>query len=157
MKNQYQDKDTMFGELDEAVLPTALATIPSSVMNALYHQTKRMMGRMVDYKELRMIYACAMKEIKTKFDILNTEFNLQYHRNPINSIQTRLKSTASIIEKLAKLNMPVDIDSVSENIHDIAGVRVICSYIDDVYLVAEALLKQDDITLVTRKAKPTMI
>ena len=151
MKNQYQDKDTMFGELDEAVLPTALATIPSSVMNALYHQTKRMMGRMVDYKELRMIYACAMKEIKTKFDILNTEFNLQYHRNPISSIQTRLKSTASIIEKLAKLNMPVDIDSVSENIHDIAGVRVICSYIDDVYLVAEALLKQDDITLVTRK------
>ena len=151
MKNQYQDKDTMFAELDEAVLPTELATIPSSVMNALYHQTKRMMGRMVDYKELRMIYACAMKEIKTKFDILNTEFNLQYHRNPINSIQTRLKSTASIIEKLAKLNMSVDIDSVSENIHDIAGVRVICSYIDDVYLVAEALLKQDDITLVTRK------
>ena len=151
MKNQYQDKGTMFGELDEAVLPTALATIPSSVMNALYHQTKRIMGRIVDYKELRMIYACAMKEIKTKFDILNTEFNLQYHRNPINSIQTRLKSTASIIEKLAKLNMSVDIDSVSENIHDIAGVRVICSYIDDVYLVAEALLKQDDITLVTRK------
>ena len=141
----------MFGELDEAVLPTALATIPSSVMNALYHQTKKMMGRIVDYKELRMIYACAMKEIKTKFDILNTEFNLQYHRNPINSIQTRLKSTTSIIEKLAKLNMPVDIDNVSENIHDIAGVRVICSYIDDVYLVAEALLKQDDITLVTRK------
>ena len=151
MKNQYQDKDAIFGELDEEVLPTALATIPSSVMNALYHQTKRMMGRMVDYKELRMIYACAMKEIKTKFDILNTEFNLQYHRNPINSIQTRLKSTASIIEKLAKLKVPVDIENVDEHIHDIAGVRVICSYIDDVYLVADALLKQDDITLVTRK------
>ena len=151
MKNQYQDKDTTFGELDEAVLPTALATIPSSVMNALYHQTKRMMGRMVDYKELRMIYACAIKEIKTKFDVLNTEFNLQYHRNPINVIQTRLKSTVSIIEKLARLNLPVDIDSVSENVHDVAGVRVICSYIDDVYLVAEALLKQDDITLITRK------
>ena len=151
MKNQYQDKEVLFDDLDEAVLPTALATMPSSVMNALYHQTKKMMGRIVDYKELRMIYACAMKEIKTKFDILNTEFNLQYHRNPINSIQTRLKSTSSIIEKLAKLNMPVDIDSVSENIHDIAGVRVICSYIDDVYLVAEALLKQDDIILVTRK------
>ena len=106
---------------------------------------------MVDYKALRMIYACAMKEIKTKFEILNTEFQLQYHRNPINSIQTRLKSTASIIEKLVKQNKSIDIDSVEENIHDIAGVRVICSYIDDVYLVAEALLKQDDITLVTRK------
>ena len=103
MKKQYQDKDIPFDDLDESVLPTALATMPSSVMNALYHQTKKMMGRMVDYKELRMIYACAMKEIKTKFDILNTEFSLQYHRNPINSIQTRLKSTASIVEKLAKL------------------------------------------------------
>ena len=101
LKKQYQDKDIPFDDLDESVLPTALATMPSSVMNALYHQTKKMMGRMVDYKELRMIYACAMKEIKTKFDILNTEFSLQYHRNPINSIQTRLKSTASIVEKLA--------------------------------------------------------
>ena len=151
MKNQYQDKDTLFDDLSESAFPTALAMMPNSVMNALYHQTKKIMGRIVDYKELRMIYACAMKEIKTKFDILNTEFNLQYHRNPINSIQTRLKSTSSIIEKLAKLNMPVDIENIDEHIHDIAGVRVICSYIDDVYLVAEALLKQDDITLVTRK------
>ena len=110
------------------MLPTGLATMSNAAMSVLYHQTKKIMGRIVDYKELRMIYACAMKEIKTKFDILNTEFSLQYHRNPINSIQTRLKSTASIIEKLAKLNMSVDIDNVSENIHDIAGVRVICSY-----------------------------
>ena len=151
MKKQYQQKDLPFDDSDELALPSALAAIPSSVMNALYHQTKKMMGRMVDYKELRMIYACAMKEIKTKFDILNTEFNLQYHRNPINSIQTRLKSTASIVEKLAKLHQTVDIEHIDEHIHDIAGVRVVCSYIDDVYLVAEALLKQDDITLVTRK------
>ena len=138
-------------DLDEVVIPTALSTMSHAAMNELYHQTKKMMGRIVDYKELRMIYACAMKEIKTKFDILNTEFNLRYHRNPINSVQARLKSTASIIDKLVKLNMPVDIENVDEYIHDIAGVRVICSYIDDVYLVAEALLKQDDIILVTRK------
>ena len=150
MKKQYRD-DPLFDDWDEAALPTALAAISNSAMNVLYHQTKKIMGRMVDYKELRMIYACAMKEIKTKFEILNTEFQLQYHRNPINSIQTRLKSTASIIEKLVKQNKSIDIDSVEENIHDIAGVRVICSYIDDIYLVAEALLKQDDITLVTRK------
>ena len=151
MKKQYQEKDTLFNDVEEVMLPTTLAAMSSSVMNALYHQTKKMMGKMVDYKELRMIYACAMKEVKTKFDILNTEFNLQYHRNPINSIQTRLKSTASIVEKLAKLHQTVDIEHIDEHIHDIAGVRVICSYIDDVYLVAEALLKQDDITLVTRK------
>jgi len=151
LKNIYQDKDIPFDDFDEVLLPTALATMSDAAMDLLYHQTKKIMGRIVDYKELRMIYACAMKEIKTKFDILNTEFNLQYHRNPINSVQTRLKSTASIIDKLAKLNIPVDIENVDEHIHDIAGVRVICSYIDDVYLVAEALLKQDDITLVTRK------
>ena len=151
MKNHYHTKDTLWNDFDEITLPTALASMSNESMNMLYHQTKKMMGRMVDYKELRMIYACAMKEIKTKFEILNTEFNLQYHRNPINSIQTRLKSTASIVEKLVKLNQSVDIDRIEENIHDIAGVRVICSYIDDVYLVAEALLKQDDITLVARK------
>jgi putative GTP pyrophosphokinase len=151
LKKQYQEKDSMFDDFDEITLPTALAAMPSSVMNELYRQTKRMMGRMVDYKELRMIYACAMKEIKTKFDILNTEFSLQYHRNPINSIHTRLKSTASIVEKLSKLHQSVDIEHVDKYIHDIAGVRVVCSYIDDVYLVAEALLKQDDIILVTKK------
>ena len=126
MKKQFQDKDTLFDDGDEVTLPTTLATMSSAAMNVLYNQTKKIMGRMVDYKELRMIYSCAMKEIKTKFEILNIEFNLQYHRNPINSIQTRLKSTSSIIEKLVKLNKSVDIDSVSENIHDIAGVRVIC-------------------------------
>lgn len=151
MKKHYQDKDPLIDDFDEVTLPTTFEAMSSAAMNALYNQTKKIMGRMVDYKELRMIYSCAIKEIRTKFEILNTEFNLRYHRNPISSIQTRLKSTSSIIEKLVKLNKSIDIDSVSENIHDIAGVRVICSYIDDVYLIAEALLKQDDITLVTRK------
>ncbi len=151
MKKQYEDKEAMWDDLDEPTFPIAPTTLSGETMNALYHQTKRIMGRLVDYKELRMIYACAMKEIKTKYEILNTEFNLQYRRSPINSIQTRLKSTSSIIEKLVKLNKPIDIDSIEENIHDIAGIRVICSYIDDVYLAADALLKQDDITLVSKK------
>ena len=146
---QYEDKDRV--DLNDMAFPPALATLSEETMNALYHQTKLIMGKLVDYKELRMIYACAMKEIKTKLEILNTEFNLQYHRNPINSIQTRLKSTTSIIEKLVKMNKPIDIESIEENIHDIAGVRVICSYIDDVFLIADALLKQDDISLVVKK------
>ena len=151
MKKDYRPNDTLWDESDEITIPTELTTLSNDAMNALYDQAKRMMGRMVDYKELRMIYACAMKEIKTKFEILNTEFNLRYHRNPINSIQTRLKSTASIIEKLVRLNKSINVESISDNIHDIAGVRVICSYIDDVYSVAESFLKQDDITLVSRK------
>lgn len=151
MKNQRQDKEVVWSDINEIAPHVSRAKMTEAAMNVIYNQTKRFMGRMVDYKELRMIYDCAIKEVKTKFDILNMEFSLQYNRNPINFIQTRLKSTSSIIEKLIKLDVPVDVESIDEHIHDIAGVRVICSYIDDVYLVAEALLKQDDITLVTKK------
>ena len=151
MKIEDEENGRSWDDLDEVTLPHTLAILPREAINALYSQTKQIMGRIVDYKEYRMIYACAMKEIKTKFEILNTEFSLQYNRNPINSIHTRLKSTASIIEKLMRKNLSFDIDSMEANIHDIAGVRVVCSYIDDVYLIAEALLKQDDITLVNKK------
>ena len=153
MKNKTYDEqlDELSYGLYSANLPVSLRGFPESSFNLLYHQTREIMGRMVDYKELRMIYACAMKGVKTKFEVLNTEFNLRYHRNPINSIQTRLKSTSSIVSKLTKANQPISIDSIEENIHDIAGVRVICSYIDDIFSVAEALLKQDDITLISKK------
>ncbi len=151
MKKEYEESNRAWDDLDEITLPNMRTKLPREAISVLYSQTKQIMGRMIDYKEYRMLYACAMKEIKTKFEILNTEFNLRYHRNPINSIQTRLKSTASIIEKLVKKNIPINIDSMEENIHDIAGVRVICSYIDDVFLVADALLKQDDISLVIKK------
>ncbi|MBO5287130.1 MAG: GTP pyrophosphokinase family protein [Clostridia bacterium] len=147
----YEINDSVWDSTEEDALSAPLNTLSKEFKSILYRQTKTIMGKMIDYKELRMIYACAMKEIKTKFEILNTEFSLSHHRNPISSVQTRLKSTSSIIEKLIKLNKSVSIDSIEENIHDIAGVRVICSYIDDVYLVANALLKQDDISLVAKK------
>ena len=105
----------------------------------------------VDYKELRMMYTCAMKEIQTKFEILNTEFKVRYRRNPIASISTRLKTTASISEKLARYNCGLSVENIETYIHDVGGVRVICNYIDDIYLIADALLSQDDITLLRRK------
>ena len=117
----------------------------------LFNQTKRVMGTIVDYKELMMMYTCAMKEIQTKFEVLNTEFKVRYRRNPISSITTRLKRTSSIIEKMMKQNLPRTLESIENNIHDVAGIRVICSYIDDIYMIADALLRQDDIELVTRK------
>lgn len=143
--------DTCYEDNADKSYSTSISVLSGESLNLLYHQTKEIMGKMVDYKELRMIYACAMKEVKTKFEILNTEFSLQYHRNPINSIHTRLKSTSSIVSKLSKINKAVTIDSIEENISDIAGIRVICSYIDDIYLIADAFLKQDDITLVAKK------
>jgi len=112
---------------------------------------RQIMWTMVQYKELQMTYNCALKEIKTKFEILDSEFDLKYKRNPISSIHTRLKGTQSVMKKLAKYHLPVTLDSIEKGINDFAGVRVICSYIDDIYSIAEAFLAQDDVTLVDKK------
>ena len=117
----------------------------------LHDRTLKMVEMLVSYKELMMMYACAMKEILTKFEVLDMEFKVRYRRNPINSINTRLKKTASIIEKLARYGNDLSLDALELHISDIAGVRVVCSYIDDIYRLADALLKQDDITLIAKK------
>lgn len=109
------------------------------------------------YRKLMAYYKCAIMEIETKFNVLNEEFSLQYDRNPISGIKSRLKSPFSIKEKLERKNLDFSIDTIEEQLNDIAGVRVICSFTDDVYLLADALLKQDDITLIEKKdyiAKP---
>lgn len=102
-------------------------------------------------KKLMSSYRCAMMEIETKFKVLNDYFSLQHERNPIESITTRLKTPESIKEKLERRNLPMTLKSIEDNLTDIAGVRVICSFIDDIYLLADCLLAQDDITLVARK------
>ena len=103
------------------------------------------------YNKLMAYYRCAMMEIETKFNVLNEEFSLQYDRNPINGIKTRLKNPVSIKEKLDRKHLAITVDNIEENLNDIAGVRVICVFPDDVYMLAEALLKQDDITLIETK------
>lgn len=137
------------GENSNALMPVPAVTEAS--FNMLLHHTRRAMGTLVEYKELMMSYSCALKEIRTKFDVLNTEFKVRHQRNPINGIQTRLKQTSSIARKLARMGQPFDLECIEEKIHDVAGVRVICSYIDDIYTLADALLRQDDITLVAQK------
>lgn len=121
------------------------------IYNILFDKTKKIMWTMVEYKELQMAYTCALKEIQTKFEVLSMEFNIKHKRNPINTIKTRLKRTESIMEKLMKRNHPISLESIENNINDVAGIRVICSYIDDIYTIADALLKQDDIVLIERK------
>lgn len=96
-------------------------------------------------------YRCAIMEIETKFKVLNEQFSLQYDRNPIETIKSRIKSTDSIIKKVRNKNIPLTLDSIQKNIHDIAGIRVICSFPADIYLLADCLLKQDDITLIEQK------
>ena len=130
-----------------------LGPIPEGnlTQDMLLEHAKNMLDSMLDFKELLLGYNCAIKEIKTKFDVLNTEFEVRYRRNPISSIHTRLKSQTSIMEKLGRLGLEMTRDNIEQNLHDIAGIRVICSYVDDIYSIADAFIRQADITLISRK------
>ena len=108
-------------------------------------------GILQKYNRLMAYYRCAIMEVETKFNVLNEEFSLQHDRNPINGIKSRLKRLDSINEKLARKGLPFELEVLEEHIHDVAGVRVVCSFVDDVYLLADALLNQDDITLIEKK------
>ncbi len=143
--------EEMISEAVDDVLSTGVTSFSDAAINVLYDRTKHMMGVLVDYKELMMMYSCAMKEIQTKFEILNTEYNLRYERNPISSISTRLKRTSSITEKLLKLGKKFTVSNIENEINDVAGIRVICPYIDDIYTIADAFLKQDDVFLIQKK------
>lgn len=101
--------------------------------------------------ELRQLYSGALKGIQTKLEVLNDEFTVQHARNPIHHIESRLKSTQSIVKKLIKKDCPLNVESAKKNLNDIGGIRVVCCYIDDVYAVAEMLLRQNDIHLVKKQ------
>ena len=103
------------------------------------------------FYKLMTYYRCAMMEIETKFNVLNAEFSLRHDRNPINSIKCRIKSIGSIKEKMERKALPLSLDAVKANIHDVAGVRVCCSFVEDVYMLADSLLSQDDVTLIEMK------
>lgn len=106
---------------------------------------------LLSFSQFQSYYRCAMLEIETKFQVLNEEFSLRYDRNPINSIHVRLKSVFSIKDKLQRKNLPITIESIESNLDDIAGVRIICAFCEDVYYLEKALLQQDDIVLLRRK------
>lgn len=112
---------------------------------------RQVMEQMFKFVELEHLYESAIREVKTKLEILDSEFRTKYAYNPIHHINDRLKSPQSMLEKLQRKGLPITIDSVRANLHDIAGVRVICNYIEDIYTVAELLTKQDDVTLVSVK------
>ena len=109
------------------------------------NENKMPMDQMFSY------YKCAIMEVETKFKVLNEQFSLRYDRNPIEAIKTRVKSMDSIIRKVRDKNIPLTIDSIVDNINDIAGVRVVCSFVDDIYMLADCLTNQDDITLIRKK------
>ncbi len=103
------------------------------------------------FMTLMCYYKCAMMEIETKLNVLNEEYAMAYDRNPISSIKTRLKRFGSIKEKMQRKGIPQTMEAIERELNDIAGVRVICSFPQDVYMISEALLRQDDICLIQKK------
>lgn len=120
----------------------------SRKVDAFWGENGEFSQNLKEYLEMQHLYNSAIQEIQTKLEILNDEFQVKFARNPIHHIETRLKSARSIIGKLRRKNFPVSIDSAKENLHDIAGIRVVCCYIEDCYRVAEMLLRQSDLRAV---------
>ena len=106
---------------------------------------------MLPIEQMMTFYQCAIMQVETKFKILNEQFSLNLDRNPIESIKSRVKSYESIMRKIRRKKIGLSVEDIEEGLNDIAGVRVVCSYIDDIYLLADCLLQQDDVTLVERK------
>ena len=110
--------------------------------------TEESLERLLQFEDLMLKYRSAIREVTTKLEVLNDELTLSREHNPIASIHSRVKRPYSIAEKLRRNNQPVTVESIQEHLNDVAGIRVICSFINDIYDIAEMLLAQDDIRLI---------
>ncbi len=113
-------------------------------LDAFFQNTKK-------FSDMLMVYQCAIREIRTKFEILNDDLSYRNNRNPIEMIKSRVKKPRSILEKLKRRNLELSVSSVMENLNDVAGVRVICSFVDDIYKVAQMFTRQDDVNVLEIK------
>lgn len=114
------------------------------VPEALIHQAR-------EFQEAIMMYTCSIREVKTKLEVLNDELSVRNQRNPIEMIKSRVKKPSSIVGKLQRRNLPISLESMIDNLDDVAGIRVICSFVDDIYAVADMLVRQDDVTVIAIK------
>lgn len=117
----------------------------------LMEQMKILMLQSQAFLEMQMMYSCAIREVRTKAEVLNDEMSVRYHRNPISSITSRVKKPESIIQKLHKKGLPFTVEAVMANLSDVAGVRIICEFVDDIYTVANLIAMQDDLRVVKIK------
>lgn len=130
LKKLDQSKDTyMFDGIADGIMPEDIVNTIRSFINSEY------------------LYFSATREIETKLENLNDEFKHTKDRNPIHLIKTRVKTPKSILAKLRRRGLELTVESARKNLTDIAGIRVICPYIDDIYLIADMLTMQDDIKL----------
>lgn len=125
----------------QGIIPQGLATLTA----------KWAKEQVTSYKKLMGYYQCALMEVETKFRVLNQDFSIFAEGNPIENIKSRLKSPESIAGKLMRRGYPLTPESIEQNLFDVAGVRIICTFLDQVYDLADALLKQDDVILIEKK------
>ena len=126
--------------VQSAVNVPNLVQVPEALINQAH-----------EFQMAIMMYTCAIREVKTELEVLNDELSLRNQRNPIEMIKSRVKRPVSIVEKLHRRGLPISTESMVQNLDDVAGIRVICSFVDDIYTVANMLVSQDDITVVTIK------
>lgn len=127
-------------------------SVRNKLLSAVDDQTAQWVQKTSkEFIKLMSFYKCAMMEVETRFHALNEEHILEYNRAPVNSIKTRLKTLRSVQEKMSRRNVPFTLDEMENQLHDIAGVRVICAFPEDVYTMANAFLAQDDIVLLESK------
>ena len=117
----------------------------------LTHGDQDVFERLEEFNHLMIKYHAVIREVTTKLEILNDELSHSKQRNPIETISFRIKKPMSIAQKLRKKGAPVTVDSISQTLNDVAGIRVICSFVDDIYAVAEMLTRQDDVCLIEKK------
>lgn len=143
--NEFQKKSEK--PMDGNKLLMNLDEIPEFPLNSIdaFRET------FANSKKLMTYYSCALLEVETKFKVLNQQFSLEQEHNPIETIKTRVKSIESIIEKLRRKNLPLEVESVEKYLTDVAGIRIICPFLNDIYLLADCFLKQDDVTLIEKK------
>lgn len=136
-------------ELNQSIVNVPnLVQVPDQLLQQAYQ-----------FQEAMMMYTCAIREVKTKLEVLNDELSVRNSRNPIEMVKSRVKKPTSIVEKLQRKGLSVSFDSMIDHLDDVAGIRVICSFLDDIYEVADMLARQDDVHIVTikdyiRKPKP---
>ena len=103
------------------------------------------------FDELMLEYRAVMMELEIRLKVLNAVFSAKYQRNPFEAIKSRLKSAASIFQKLERKGLEPTVENIRQQLSDVAGLRVICSFPDDIYRVADLLTHQDDIVVLREK------
>lgn len=115
------------------------------------HDAEKLLESAMQLQQIMLLYEAGIREIKTKLDILSDESNISGKPSPIDSIKSRIKSPRSIIKKLKRRGFPISLQSIMDNLNDIGGIRVICPFIQDIYTVADMLMRQSDLTLIEKK------